>query len=167
MRASKCASVVGSVPLDGSKPTRNTVAEIMEPNKITLNLKLDTDRLSSTLKSLAKKFSTETAAAIDASIVSFTNFGKTMRSCVPLRKFRFPVSVGTHRVGELSLDPAIIGFDVGDRRGSKSIVASGQDIARPSLARFGSSTPYASVVHETFSNLSMDKYVAKHLRRFR
>ena len=134
--SSQGASVAGTVPLDDSKPTWSTVAEIMEPHKITLNLKLDVSEMSARLKELSKKFAYTMGEAIMGATRAFSNLGKSM---VPLGKFRFPVSVG---------------FDVGGERGSKSIVASSQ-------------VSYAPVIHETFSKLSMDEYVAKHLRRFR
>ncbi len=154
VRASKRASVSGTVPLDDSmrRRTWSTVGEIMGPNEIILNLKINTEKLSSTLANLAEKFSTEMTAAMDAAMLSITNFGKTVRD-VPVGVLRsVPISFSV--TFDDSRRDSIVGFDVGDRRGSKPIVGSGQ-------------VGYASVVHETFSKLQLDKVAADWLNRYR
>ena len=106
--ATKPGSVAGSVRLDDSKPTWNTIGEIMEPNKITFNLKINTEKLSSTLAELSKKFATEMANAADKAMLAFSNLGESMAA----------VPVGVLRSGPISFP---VTFDR-----SKPIVASGQ-----------------------------------------
>ena len=145
VRASKRVSVAGTIPLDDSKrPTWNTVADILAPNKITLNLKINTKKLSKALNDAIKKMGSAFADATDKAILAFGGMAKAM------------TPIGVLRSGSISFP---ISWDdrVADCRRlqqrSGPIVASGQ-------------VSYAPVVHETFSKLRADEIVAKLLKRY-